>query len=41
VQDFGQHGKILVDLEENRYLLPDVEQLPDVERDLFQRYIYW
>lgn len=41
VQDFGQHGKILVDLEENRYLVPDVEQLPDVERDLFQRYIYW
>jgi ABC-type multidrug transport system ATPase subunit len=41
VQDFGQNGKILIDLEENRYLVRDVEQLPERDRELFQRYVYW
>jgi ATP-binding cassette subfamily B protein len=41
VQDFGERGKVLLDLDDNRYLVPDVEALPLRERDLFQRYIYW
>jgi ATP-binding cassette subfamily B protein len=41
VQDFGERGKILLDLDDNRYIVPDVETLADNERDLFQRYIYW
>lgn len=41
VQDFGERGKVLLDLDDNRYLVPDVESLPPRERDLFQRYIYW
>jgi ATP-binding cassette subfamily B protein len=41
VQDFGERGKVLLDLDENRYLVPDVEALPPRERDLFQRYVYW
>lgn len=41
VQDFGKTGKVLVDLEENRYLVPDVAGLPTRQRDLFQQYIYW
>lgn len=41
IQDFGERGKILLDLDDNRYLVPDVESLPPRERDLFQRYIYW
>jgi ABC-type transport system involved in Fe-S cluster assembly fused permease/ATPase subunit len=41
VQDFGERGKVLLDLDDNRYLVPDVEALPLRERDLFQRYVYW
>lgn len=41
VQDFGERGKVLLDLDENRYLVPDVEALPPGERELFQRYVYW
>jgi hypothetical protein len=41
VQDFGERGKVLLDLDENRFLVPDVEVLPPRERDLFQRYVYW
>ena len=41
VQDFGERGKVLLDLDDNRYLVPDVEELPPRERELFQRYVYW
>lgn len=40
-QDYGAHGKMLLDTEENRYLIPDVNALPDADRALFQRFIYW
>jgi hypothetical protein len=39
--DYGRNGKILLDLEENRYLIPDVSALPQRDRRLFERYIYW
>ena len=41
VQDFGMRGKMLLDLDDNRYLVPDVETLSPRERELFQRYVYW
>ncbi|MFM8220279.1 MAG: DUF1854 domain-containing protein, partial [Planctomycetaceae bacterium] len=41
VQDFGEHGKILLDLEDNRFLIPHLGQLPPQQRELLQRYIYW
>ncbi len=41
VQDFGDRGKVLIDVDENRFLVPDVQALPPRERDLFQRYVYW
>jgi ATP-binding cassette subfamily B protein len=41
VQDFGERGKVLLDLDDNRFLVPDVEALSPRERDLFQRYVYW
>jgi len=41
VQDFGESGKILRDLDYNRFLVPDVEALPPKEQDLFLRYVYW
>ena len=41
VQDFGARGKVLLDLEDNRFLVPDVDELPRRERELFQRFVYW
>jgi ATP-binding cassette subfamily B protein len=41
VQDFGESGKVLLDLDDNRFLVPDVEALPPKEQDLFLRYVYW
>jgi ATP-binding cassette, subfamily B, bacterial len=41
VQDFGERGKVLLDLDDNRYLVPDVETLPPKEQELFLRYVYW
>ena len=40
-QDYGPGGKMLIDTEENRYLIPEVDALPIKQRNLFQRYIYW
>jgi ATP-binding cassette subfamily B protein len=40
-QDFGTRGKVLLDLEDNRFLVPDVDGLPPRERELLQRYVYW
>lgn len=40
-QDYGQNGKVLVDVEENRYLIPDTTKLPSPGNSRFHRYIYW
>lgn len=40
-QDYGESGKMLLDTEDNRYLIPNVEELPVAERDLVRKYIYW
>lgn len=34
---FGQSGKILLDLDDNRYLVADVEALPPRKLELFLR----
>jgi hypothetical protein len=39
--DYGRRGKILLDVDDNRYLSPDVEGLSTHERNEFTRYIYW
>ena len=39
--EYGAHGKVLQDVEENRYLIPDVSALPEAERKAFERYIFW
>jgi len=39
--DYGRRGKVLIDVEDNRYLIPDLEKLSTRERNEFQRYIYW
>ena len=39
--DYGPRGKVLIDVENNRYLIPDLQELPPKERQDFQRVIYW
>lgn len=39
--DFGEKGKILLDIFDDRYILPDIEKLTKAEQELFTRYIYW
>jgi hypothetical protein len=40
-QDYGRAGKILIDVDDNRFLVPDVDALPRRQQTLFRRYIYW
>ncbi len=39
--DFGRTGKILLDVFDDRYIVPDIERLTRAEKDLFTRYVYW
>ncbi len=39
--DFGEEGKLLIDTEENRYLVRDLTQLPKAQAEKFQQYVYW
>jgi hypothetical protein len=39
--DYGRHGKVLMDVSDNRYLIPDLEALSPKERSAFTRIIYW
>jgi hypothetical protein len=40
-QDYGTGGKVLLDVEENRYVIPKVADLPEPGKSVFERYIYW
>jgi len=40
-QSYGEAGKMLIDVEENRFLIPNLADLPDPDRPLFERFIYW
>jgi hypothetical protein len=40
-QDHGPRGKILTDVDDNRFLIEDVEALPHRQQALFRRFIYW
>jgi energy-coupling factor transporter ATP-binding protein EcfA2 len=39
--DFGDDGKLLIDTEENRWVVPRVADLPKPDRERFERYVYW
>ncbi len=39
--DFGERGKIIVDSEDNRYVVPDIDSLPMKDRERFLQYVYW
>ena len=40
-EDFDEHGKVLLDALDNRYIIPNVLELPDKQRLELTRYIYW
>jgi ATP-binding cassette subfamily B protein len=40
-QDFGDAGKLLIDVDDNRYLVRDIEALPRRQQLLFRRFVYW
>lgn len=40
-QDWGEHGKVLLDTFDNRYVIPDLRALPPRDRTRFVRHIYW
>jgi ATP-binding cassette, subfamily B, bacterial len=39
--DFGDDGKLLIDAEENRWVVPTLAALPKPDREKFERYVYW
>ena len=41
VQNFGEHGKVLLDLEDNCFLIGNVQKLPVPQQELFLRFIYF
>jgi hypothetical protein len=40
-QDYGPTGKMLIDVDDNRYVAEDLDVLPRRQQMLFRRYIYW
>ncbi|HEY7328922.1 MAG TPA: DUF1854 domain-containing protein [Gemmataceae bacterium] len=40
-QEYGENGKLLLDVDDNRYLIPDVDALSRRQHLLFRRYVYW
>ena len=39
--DYGAGGKMLIDTEENRWVIPAVDVLPDTDRERLLHYVYW
>ena len=39
--DYKEKGKILIDIFEDRYIIPDIEKLTPIEKNIFTKYIYW
>ena len=39
--DFGSEGKMLIDTEENRYVIRHIDSLPKPDRERFLHYVYW
>jgi hypothetical protein len=39
--DFGPDGKMLIDTEENRYVVRRIDDLPNPDREKFLHYVYW
>jgi len=39
--DFGADGKLVIDADENRWVVPRLDGLPKADRERFERYVYW
>ena len=39
--DFGTGGKMLIDTDENRWVVPRIDDLPAADRERFLQYVYW
>lgn len=39
--EFGENGKLLIDMDGNRWVVPDVDNLPAGDREKFLQHIYW
>ena len=39
--EYGQNGKVLLDTFENRYIIPNLDDLPTKDYNRLTRYIYW
>lgn len=40
-EEFGANGKVLLDSLDNRYIIPNVQELPAADRARFLGFIYW
>jgi hypothetical protein len=41
VQEYSEFGRIIMDTDDNRYIIPDLRNLSPEEYKSFTRYIYW
>ena len=41
VQEYSEHGRVILDTDDNRYIIPDLRELSPTEYKAFTRYIYW
>lgn len=41
VQEYGEFGRVILDTDDNRYIIPDLRLLSPEEYKAFTRYIYW
>jgi len=39
--DYGENGKLMIDSEDNRFVIRNIDQLPERDRERFLQYIYW
>ena len=38
---FGDNGKMLIDTDDNRYVVPNIDTLSERDREIFLQYVYW
>jgi ATP-binding cassette, subfamily B, bacterial len=41
VQEYSEFGRMVLDTDDNRYIIPDLRLLSQEETKMFTRYIYW
>jgi hypothetical protein len=40
-EDWSENGKLLLDAYDNRYVVPDLDELPPPDRERLTYYVYW